>query len=168
MSVPPKIYALGGLNWEEKIVRPMGVTLWQAAPRLTNYLQGHSMMCKGKYVLKLGAGLVLYGIAAYYLWAKILMTDGDTHVLQRFWENVRQNCGSGDNDVMTAGNSTIDCRKFQWGSPHMEKVVEHGGNDMILGVDVIYREATIQPWFNTVAFFLEKPCEQFVLSRCNK
>ena len=33
---------------------------------------------------------------------------------------------------------------------------------------MIYSEATIQPFFDTVAFFLKKPCGRFVLSRYNK
>ena len=40
-----------------------GVTLWQAAPRLADYIhiqkQNSDMLCKGKSVLELGAGLGL-------------------------------------------------------------------------------------------------------------
>mmetsp|Transcript_8633 Transcript_8633/g.15140 ORF Transcript_8633/g.15140 Transcript_8633/m.15140 type:complete len:263 (-) Transcript_8633:249-1037(-) len=148
--------------------RSTGVTIWQAAPRLADYLQEHSVMCEGKSVLELGAGLGLCGITAYYLGAKIIMTDGDTHVLQKLRENVRQNCGSGDNDAMTADNNAIECRQLLWGSPHMEKFSELEKFDTILGADVIYTEASIPPLFDTVAFFLKKPRGRFVLSRYNK
>ncbi|KAL7524245.1 hypothetical protein ACHAXR_001439 [Thalassiosira sp. AJA248-18] len=146
--------------------RSTGVTLWQAAPRLANYLQEHPTMCRGKSVLELGAGLGLCGITANYLGAKsVMMTDGDTHALQKLRENVRQNCGD---DAMTTDNA-IYCRQLLWGSPHMEKFLEQQQLfNTILGADVIYTESSIQPLFDTVAYLLDKPHGQFVLSRHNK
>mmetsp|Transcript_21435 Transcript_21435/g.46567 ORF Transcript_21435/g.46567 Transcript_21435/m.46567 type:complete len:259 (-) Transcript_21435:60-836(-) len=143
-----------------------GVTLWQAAPRLADYLQENAMICKGKSILELGAGLGLCGITAHYLGAKsVMMTDGDTPSLLKMRENVRQNCGAGD--AMSTENNTIVCRQLFWGSPHMEKFLEHGKYDMILGADVIYTPPSVQPLLDTVACLL-KPHGQFVLSRYNK
>ena len=152
----------------EETDRSTGVTLWKASPRLAKYLQENSVVCKGKSVLELGAGLGLCGITAHYLGAKsMLMTDADTQTLQKMRENVRQNCPLGD-VITTTNNPAIDCRQLMWGSPHMEKFSEHEKYDTILGADVIYTHGSIQPLFDTVAFLLMKPHGIFILSRYTK
>lgn len=148
--------------------RSTGVTIWQAAPRLADYLQGRPETCTGRSVLELGAGLGLCGIAAYYLGANVTMTDGDTHSLQKMRDNVRQNCDGGNGDARVTSGGTIECRQLLWGSPHMEKFLSHHRQyDTILGADVIYTEASIEPLFDTVACLL-KTDGQFILSRYSK
>jgi len=143
----------------DAVDRSTGVTLWQAAPRLADYLQDHAELCDGTSVLELGAGLGLCGIAAHCLGAKMMvMTDGDTHALQQMRENVQHNC---DN------NDTISCRQLLWGSPFIETFSDEKF-DVVLGADVIYTEASIAPLFDTVAYFLKKTSGRFVLSRFNK
>lgn len=149
--------------------RSTGVTLWQAAPRLAEYLQVQPDLCKGKSVLELGAGLGLCGITAHYLGAAVTMTDGDTHALQKLRENVRQNCNDDDDGGGEGGDSQVACRQLLWGSPYMEQFLEqHGKFDTVIGADVIYTKDSILPLFDTVAFLLNKPNGRFVLSRHNK
>ncbi|KAL3804815.1 hypothetical protein ACHAW5_007266 [Stephanodiscus triporus] len=150
----------------EETYRSTGVTLWQAAPRLADYLQNHPEACRGKSVLELGAGLGLCGIAAHYSGAKIvIMTDGDTQTLRRLRENVRHNCVEVGEASITESNA-IECRQLIWGSPHMEKfLAEHGQFDTVIGADVIYTQDSVQPLLDTVVCMLKKPHGQFVLSR---
>lgn len=152
----------------DEVDRSTGVTIWAAAPRLTNYLQDNPDLCNGKMVLELGAGLGLCGIAAYYLGANMMMTDGDSHALQRMRVNVRENCGDSD-AISKSCYGTLDCRQLLWGSPHMEGFSESDEKfDVIIGADIIYTEASIEPLFDTVAYFMKKTSGQFVLSRYNK
>ena len=108
----------------------------------------------------------LVGIATWHLGAKrTVMTDADTHTLQKMRENVHKNCNVDD---ATNHNNTLECKQLIWGSPHMEKFKnEHGVYDTILAADVIYTNSSIEPLFDTVACLL-KPNGIFVLSRYNK
>ena len=150
----------------EETYRSTGVTLWQASPRLADYLQNHPEVCRGKSVLELGAGLGLCGITAHYSGAKtVIMTDGDTQTLHRMRENVRHNCVEVGDASVTVSNS-ISCRQLIWGSPHVEKFLEyHGEFDTIIGADVIYTQDSVQPLLDTVVCMLKKPRGKFVLSR---
>lgn len=156
----------------EETDRSTGVTLWQAAPRLASFLQNHPEVCKGKSVLELGAGLGLCGITAHYLGAQsVVLTDGDTQTLKQMRENIKHNCGDDAFDCTnngTANNQIIACRQLIWGSPHMETFVQHGKYDTIIGADVVYTQESVQPLLDTVAFLLEEPHGQFVLSRFSK
>ena len=140
-----------------------GATLWQAAPRLADYInQNSKILCKGKSILELGGGLGLCGIVAYYSGAKkVIMTDGDTKTLKGMRANVKHNC---DNDV----GDRIQCKQLLWGSPHMNAFLEENGQyDTIIAADVIYTKDSIVPLMQTVACLLEKS-GQFVLSRYTK
>ena len=144
--------------------RSTGVTLWQAAPRLADYIQqNYTDICTGKYVLEVGAGLGLCGTAAHHLGAKhVIMTDGDIYALQKLRENVRQNC-------IESSSNNIDCKQLLWGTPNMEKFLQQYGQfDTILGADVIYTKESVEPLLDTVACLLKKPNGKFVLSRYNK
>ena len=154
--------------------RSTGVTMWQAAPRLSDYLQEHSDLLLQKRVLEVGAGLGLCGITSLWLGAEeVTMTDGDNHVLKQMRENVSSNCKStrDDGDDDTDRSNNITCRQLLWGTTHAQKFLESNGQqhyDVILGADVIYTESSIEPLFDTVACLLQKPDGIFVLSRHNK
>jgi len=139
-----------------------GVTLWQAAPRLADYLnQNSGMLCKGKSVLELGAGLGLCGTVACYMGAKVTLTDGDTKTLKGMRANVKRNC---NNDV----GDRIQCKQLLWGAPHMNTFLEENGQyDTIIAADVIYTKDSIVPLMQTVACLLNST-GQFVLSRYTK
>jgi 2-polyprenyl-3-methyl-5-hydroxy-6-metoxy-1,4-benzoquinol methylase len=142
----------------DETAQSTGVTLWQAAPRLANYLQETPELVAGLRVMEVGAGLGLCGIVADHLGAQqVIMTDGDTKTLEQMRENVQEN------------GATVDCRQLIWGFPHMEAFEKtHGKFDTILGADVIYTKASTDPLFDTVACLLQKPQGRFVLSRYNK
>ena len=152
--------------------RSTGVTLWQAAPRLSDYLQAHSDLLLQKRVLEVGAGLGLCGITSLWLGAEeVTMTDGDNHVLKQMRENVSSNCKSTRDDGDDIDHSKITCRQLLWGTAHAQKFLESNGQqhyDIILGADVIYTESSIEPLLDTVACLLQKPDGIFVLSRHNK
>lgn len=160
----------------EETYRSTGVTLWQAAPRLAEYLETHPDACVGRSVLELGAGLGLCGIAAHYCGATtVVMTDGDTQALGRMRENVRHNCDDNLGDyigdasiatVATERRNAISCGQLIWGSSHVGKFLErHGRFDTIIGADVIYTRESISPLLDTVVCMLKRPHGQFVLSR---
>ena len=73
-----------------------GVTLWEAAPRLANYIISSSSdnnMVTGKEVLELGAGLGLCGMVTHHLGAKSVdFTDADTITLERLRHKLKKNC----------------------------------------------------------------------------
>jgi molybdopterin synthase catalytic subunit len=172
-TITSKTVQLRGFKLDsDETSRSTGVTLWQASPRLSDYLQSHPESCiRDKSVLELGAGLGLCGITAYYLGARtVVMTDGDTQTLHQMRENVKQNCV--ENDVVSSephNHSIIVCKQLIWGSPNMEKFgVQHGQFDTIIGADIIYTQDSLQPLFDTVTYLLKKPAGQFILSRYSK
>lgn len=144
-----------------------GVTLWQAAPRLAHFLMKPESreLIFGKNVLELGAGLGLVSIVAHHLGAgHVVLTDGDTLTLRQTRQNVQQNCH--DNN----SNNNIECRQLIWGNPsQLQSLLDkYGRLDTILGADVVYTEASLEPLFDTVAALLEPKSGRFVLSRVTK
>jgi 16S rRNA G966 N2-methylase RsmD len=128
-----------------------GVTLWNAAPRLARYLCSEEKVAeeliRGKSVLELGAGLGLCGMVAHHLGAKtVVLTDADTITLQQMRTNLEKNCGD-DND-----NNFISCRQLIWNN--RSQMEDCGNFDTVLGADVIYTVESLDPLFDTVAFFL--------------
>ncbi|KAL3826617.1 hypothetical protein ACHAXA_010542 [Cyclostephanos tholiformis] len=166
-TTTPKTVRLHGYKLDsDETYRSTGVTLWQASPRLADYLGDHPEVCGGKSVLELGAGLGLCGIAAHYSGAtNVVMTDGDNRALDRMRENVRRNCDD-VGDASITGRNAIACRQLIWGKPHAGKFLERNGKyDVIIGADVIYTRESVQPLLDTVVSLLNEPNGQFVLSR---
>ena len=175
-STTSKTLHLNGYKLDsDETARSTGVTLWQAAPRLANYLQQQQQhqqvitMIQNQRVLELGAGLGLCGIVAHVLGAQlVVMTDGDTQTLQQMRQNAAQ-AAFRDDESASSDGGVVQCRQLIWGSPHMEAFQQtHGTFDVILGADVIYTKASTEPLMDTVAHLLEKPHGQFILSRYNK
>lgn len=137
-----------------------GVTLWQAAPRLSTYIMTEELtseMIVGKKVLELGAGLGLCGIVAHHLGAKrVVITDGETHALRAMRGNVEAN---------RLDESSISCHQLLWGSssPDHPFLAAFGTFDTILAADVVYAREGVELLFETVAMLL-KPNGRFVLS----
>lgn len=140
----------------DEAAQSTGVTLWEAAPRLANYIQ--SSMVTGKAVLELGAGLGLCGMVAHHLGAKSVdLTDADTITLQRLRHNVSKNCDS----------TTVRCRQLIWNN--LDQMKTFGTFDILLGADVIYTIESLDPLFDTVTYFLQQtPTACFILSRFTK
>ena len=125
-----------------------------------------------KDVLELGAGLGLVSIVAYHLGARrVMMTDADTITLEKMRYNVTQNC-SGSTTITTSGagsddhyleesnnetptmTSSIDCRQLIWNEQLENFHTTHGNFETIVGADVIYTKESLEPLFDTAAFFL--------------
>lgn len=133
--------------------RSTGVTLWGAAPRLSTYMMNHlTKQIQGAKVAELGAGLGLPGIVAYHLGAKqVVLTDLDTHAMQKMRENVQMNCSNNEDE-----DKTIVCQQLKWGNvstdhPFLQK---HGLFDLVLAADVIYVPESIDPLFDTATMLL--------------
>jgi len=69
-----------------------GLGLWKAAYAMSDYLVQHSHYIVNQRVLELGAGMGYCGIVAYHLGAaQVLLTDGDSSVLENLRYNVALN-----------------------------------------------------------------------------
>ncbi|CAB9507428.1 lysine methyltransferase METTL21A [Seminavis robusta] len=173
-GVTKKLLQLSGYTLDsDETAQSTGVTLWDAAPRLANYLMKRESAQEhivGRQVLELGAGLGLCGIVAFHLGAShVVLTDGDTQTLQQMRVNVQQNCH--DSTTTTNNNATIDCRQLIWASSPTKLAAlqeSQGLFDTILGADIVYTKDSLDPMLDTVVALLKKPHGQFVLSRYTK
>lgn len=163
----------------DETAQSTGVTLWQAAPRLARYIAEETAaeeLVRGKSILELGAGLGLCGMVAHHLGAEnVVLTDADTITLQRMRTNLEKNCPR--EDKSTKDDNSISCRQLIWNN--VSQMEDCGQFDTVLGADVIYTIESLDPLFDTVAFFLgnetdaeskgrEKGRRSFVLSRYTK
>ena len=149
----------------DETAQSTGVTLWQAAPRLARYLSTNTDLVVGKRVLELGAGLGLCGMVAHHLGAEtVVLTDADTITLQKMRSNLETNCARSN------ATQSIGCRQLIWNN--ISQMEGCGAFDTILGADVIYTIESLDPLFDTVAFFLQEGAlggtRSFVLSRYTK
>ena len=171
-------FALGS----DETAQSTGVTLWQAAPRLAQYLAEEIVteeLVRGKSVLELGAGLGLCGMVAHHLGAKrVVLTDADTITLERMRGNLEKNC-SKSVAASSKDGSPISCQQLIWNN--VSQMEACGKFDTVLGADVIYTVESLEPLFDTVSFFLAHKTEDdlesencgegrraFVLSRYTK
>ncbi len=151
----------------DETAQSTGVTLWQAAPRLARFLSEHTNLVVGKSVLELGAGLGLCGMVAHHLGAEsVVLTDADTITLERMRSNLAINC-----PTKSDSKQSIISRQLIWNN--IAQMRECGTFDTVLGADVIYTIGSLDPLFDTVAYFLGKEEGEsanrcFVLSRYTK
>jgi hypothetical protein len=117
-----------------------GLALWKGAELLAEYLVKYPLLVKEKHVLELGAGMGLVGIISHYLGAReVLLTDGDSQVLENLQYNVNQ----------LQGITTISCRQLIWG-----KNMNLPKQDCVLAGDCIYMLPSVEPFWETVASLL--------------
>lgn len=141
----------------DEIWKSTGLTLWRASNHLCEHLVLEPLLTsKANTILELGAGLGLCGILAHKLsqQAKVIVTDGDTHVLAQLRHNVRQH----------ATNDHLECCQLLWGPETAATFREKRGIfHLILASDVIYVPEVVQPLFETVQTLLD-PQGVFVLA----
>jgi predicted nicotinamide N-methyase len=143
---------LEGLKEENgQTIPSTGLTMWRAAPILTDFLVENPSWIRNKRVLELGAGLGLCGIAAEFLGAKeVFMTDGDTDTLAQLRVNVKSNACT-----------KVKCPQLRWGHRISEFVRHFGRFHIILAADIIYVEDILEPLFDSVVALME---EKFFLA----
>jgi len=121
--------------------------LWLGSEILCQYLVEHPELIVGKRVLELGAGIGLCGLGALHLGASnVLMTDGDSDVLENLRYNVNLNINRANPRA-----SLISCPQLIWGRnlDQFEKV------NVMLACDCIYMTPSLKPLWETVHQLLE-------------
>lgn len=106
---------------------------------------------RGQRVLELGAGTGLCGLfAKQHLGAEsVVLTDGDTRVMQNMRYNVAQN----NIDVAFEKNRThIVCEQLIWGDTGgVQRLVErYGRPNIILAADCLYMSPAVRPFWQTI------------------
>jgi predicted nicotinamide N-methyase len=169
--VPGTMIVLAGYKLDsEHTDRSTGVTLWQAATLLADYLVEFPELVRNQTVLELGAGLGLCGLVAHHLGAaRTVVTDGDKYALEKLRFNVQQNpVSSSCNHHHPTGS--IECRRLLWGKtvPSTKVTLDDDDDkfDVILGADVIYGWDSFEPLLDTVVAWMKHTTSssQFLLS----
>lgn len=168
VEITHKDIVLRGIKAENgQVISSTGLTLWRASTLLCNFICKHYKMCVvNKSILELGAGMGLCGIVCYQMGSckQVLMTDGDTDVLECMRYNVQTNVHSSTHHstiTSSVAESTIDanettellpCRQLIWGHEQQTQEIQKcfGTFDVIIGSDIIYHEAIVEPLFKTV------------------
>lgn len=160
------------LRGKSQISHSTGLTLWTCSQILCGYLIDNPHHVKDELVLELGAGLGLCGIVAHHLGAKkLLATDGDVKVLENLKFNMKLNGlpvelnQTEHSDDCSKKPTRIACPQLVWDNnlPQFEEV--HGKHSVIMGTDVFYAPASIEPLWQTVDTLL-KPDGSFLLAFC--
>ncbi len=156
-----------------------GLALWLGSEVMCEHLIENPNLVKGKRVLELGAGLGLCGIACHYLGAKrVLLTDGDTDVLENLRHNVSlnllspredgKNDNGGDDDSESGGeykddsekpsspttrtSNSISCPQLIWGTgKNADNFKESFGlSDIMMATDCVYMPQSLVPLWQSV------------------
>ena len=146
-----------------QVAKKTGYTLWGAAHQLADTMVVSSSdggvyeHFVGARVIELGAGLGLCGIlASYFPQTKVVITDGDSKVLEGTNENISKN------------KSSALGRKLRWGLPEDEMATfckelegegytnEQGRFDIVFGSDIIYDKDVVPALLDTVTYLLGK------------
>jgi len=148
------IIELDGYDEEsDHIWQSTGLTVWKAAQFLGDY------QCQSQHsgrILELGAGLGLNGMLAHCLdpTATVIITDGDSNVLEFLQKNLEKN----------KLNDNVSCRQLLWGGDTCEKLLKvEDSFDYIIASDIVYAASIIKPLWETVDTLLT-PNGVFVLA----
>ena len=138
-----------------------GAVVWKGSEVMAAFLVQHvATMVQDQRMCELGAGVGLCGIVASRLGAKsVLMTDGDTTVLENLRHNVDLNsttATAADSPSETTAATTITCPQLIWGKEsgiHFAKA--HGYQDIVLATDCVYITKSVRPLLETIHEILE-------------
>ncbi|EGG14371.1 hypothetical protein DFA_12143 [Cavenderia fasciculata] len=139
-----------------------GLLPWPAASILFNFIAINNNLFNNKKVLELGTGVGVCGLVASKFCASILMTDGDLSTLGQLSDNLDLN-----SSIFKVKPSI---RHLYWGKDNQGTLdsVQKDFNefDIVIGSDLIYQDASIEPLFYTVNQLLSKsnPENAFYLS----
>lgn len=158
-----KEYNFSKLPTKEKSIRlrgqsdiqiSTGLALWLGSEVLCEHLTNYPNLVKGKKVLELGAGLGLCGIASHLLGAsRVLMTDGDTDVL----ENLRYNVTLNIKNCVDGEKALVSCPQLIWGTGNNAYDFQevYGKADVMIATDCVYMPQSLEPLWQSVNELLE-------------
>ena len=145
-----------------------GAVVWKGSEVMAAYLVQHvATMVQNQRICELGAGVGLCGIVASRLGAKsVLMTDGDTTVLENLRHNVDLNSttttaaaaaeAAADSSSETTAAATISCPQLIWGKESGIIFAEaYGYQDVVLATDCVYITKSLRPLLETIHEILE-------------
>jgi len=113
---------------------PYWAELWPSAVALSEYILANQSEFKSKYVLELGCGLGLCGMAAHRAGARIVFSDYDNHALEYTRLNFKRNF-----------KHAAVVKKVDWRNP-----VTSEKFDIIIAADILYETRWLQPVFETL------------------
>ena len=135
-----------------------GLGLWLGSQVLCRYLTNNPELIFQRKVLEVGAGLGLCGLIAHRLGASsVLLTDGDSNVLENLRYNVRQNQTSDNNinENENKANHTISCPQLIWGKNLSEFRNLYQRQSVIMASDCVYMTKSLEPLWETVHQLLD-------------
>ncbi|EDQ87338.1 uncharacterized protein MONBRDRAFT_10114 [Monosiga brevicollis MX1] len=131
-----------------------GIQIWAASLVMAYWIVDLAPELDGKRVCELGAGCGLPALAtlAYSDAKQVVMTDVFEPTLENLRANVKRN---GDNNSM-ASRAAVHC--LDWTKPETYRidpdVAVDQQFDVLLGCDLIYDNALVQPLINTIRALL--------------
>ncbi|GAM28943.1 hypothetical protein SAMD00019534_121190 [Acytostelium subglobosum LB1] len=151
-----------GQELQNQNIQPTtGLLPWPAASILGHYIAFNRKQFVDKTVLELGTGVGVCGLAVSKFARTTVMSDGE----QSTFEQLELNIDNNKHLYMTrptvvhlgwGNNSTLDTIKQSYGGNHF---------DIIIGSDLVYFDASIEPLFYTVNQLLSgEPGSSFYLS----
>ena len=142
-----------------------GAVVWKGSEVMAAFLVQHvATMVQNQRMCELGAGVGLCGIVASRLGAKsVLMTDGDTTVLENLRHNVDLNsttdtttAAAADSPSETRAATTITCPQLIWGKESGKQFAKaYGYQDIVLATDCVYITKSVRPLLETIQEILE-------------
>ena len=127
-----------------------GLGLWTGSDVMAEFLCNHTELVKDKRALEMGAGLGLIGMVAHHIGAsEVLMTDGDTNVLDNLRYNIEKN-GVEKEANNNATDRNLHCAQLIWGRNVDEFLQIHGQYDVILAADCVYMVPSLKPLWKTI------------------
>lgn len=126
-----------------------GLGLWTGSDVMAGFLCEHADLVKGKRALEMGAGLGLIGMVAHHIGAsEVLMTDGDTTVLDNLRYNIENN--GVKKEANDAPDRDLHCAQLIWGRDVDEFSQVNGRYDVILAADCVYMVPSLKPLWETI------------------
>ena len=150
-----------------------GMAVWKGSEVMAAFLLQHeATMVQNRTICELGAGVGLCGIVASRLGAKsVLMTDGDTTVLENLRHNVDLNSttttatipddseshsNTGTCIATNTAAAAISCPQLIWGKECGSNFANaHGHQDVVLATDCVYITKSVRPLLATIHEILE-------------
>lgn len=142
------------IKGQSECTQSTGLGLWMGGDVIVEYLlkDNHASLIRNKRVLELGSGVGLCGLVAYHLGAsQVVLTDGDTSVLENLRFNISQNVYERE----TKEEPIITCTQLIWGRDAQSILARHQQPQVIIAADCLYMKASVKPFWWTVDQLLD-------------